>query len=191
VITDGKKKFGAGIIVGVVGTLVCLSGLAVFAIMRTPSVEDVLRKNVQKQSADEQARLGVDCKNVDADLKRYLNSQDVEALSNQHKGLAEWKRGLTQSVAEQTAKVTELIRVCAPIYTRGGKGKLNGLDHLRFATFEVHGELILLNSMLKYQPLDRCDDVCLRNTRSEIQEAISNLRKRVGGNNDSTGSVTQ
>ena len=177
--TDGQKKFGVGILVGVLTTLICLGGLALFAVMRAPSVEDVVRKNVQKESADEQTRLGIDCRNVDADLRKYLSSEGVEALSSQHKVLAEWKRSLSQSVAEQTARVNELIGTCSRIYNRGDKGKLNGLDHLRFATFEVYGDLSLINTMLKYQPMDRCDDVCLRNTRSEIQGAILSLRKRV------------
>jgi hypothetical protein len=177
--TNDKRRFGSGVIIGVLVTLACVAGLVFFAIVRAPSVEDVLRGNVQKESVDEQARLGVNCKNIDADLKAYLSSQGVEALSNR-RDLAEWKQSLTQSVAEQTGRMTEQIGICARLYKRGGNGKLNGLDHLRFATYEVYEDLTLINSMLKYQPLDRCDDVCLRSTRSAIQEAVSNLRKRVG-----------
>ena len=180
-VTEGQRKFGIGVLVGVLLTLACVGALLLIAIMRAPSIEDVLKDDVQKQSAEEQARLGVDCKGVDADLKRYLNSQAVERLSSPDKPLAEWKQSLTQSVVEQTATVTTLVRVCAPIYTRGGKGKLNGLDHLRFATPEVYVDLIQIDSVLKYQRLDQCNDPCLEKTRSIVRHALSNLKKRVSG----------
>jgi hypothetical protein len=189
--TEGQKKFGAGILVGVLLTVVCLGGLILFAMMRTPSVEDVLKTSVQKQSTEEQARLGIDCRTVDAELQKYLSSQGIVALAGQHKNLAEWKQSLTPSVAEQTATVTDLIGTCARLYKRGEMGKLNGLDHLRFATFEVYGDLALVNAALKYTPWDRCDDGCLRNIRSTIQEPIANLQKRVRDSNAQSNPTPQ
>lgn len=160
-------------------TLVCLGALVLFLISRSPSVEDRYKNHVQEESLKEQARLGIDCRNMDTELQKYLTSRSVDALSRQYKDLAEWKQGVTKSVVEQTTKTTELVRDCYLIYNRGDKGKLNGLDHLRFATDDVYRDLILINSMLRYQPLDRCDDVCLRNTSSAVQGAISSLRKQV------------
>lgn len=178
-LSEGRKRFAVGLLVGVVLTLVCLGAVVFFLISRSPSVGDSYKEQVQKESLGEQARLGIERRNMDIELQTYLTSKSVDALSQQYKDPAAWKQSVTKSVVEETTRTAELVRDCYLLFNRGDKGKLNGLDHLRFATEDVYRDLNLINSMLKYQPLDRCNDVCLRNTMSAVQGAILSLRKQV------------
>ena len=180
---EQTKPFVAGILVGALSTLI-LAGIVVFLLIATTqSVEDrykqVLRDSVQKESLEEQARLNIDCKTMDANLREYLNSGEVDALLGEHENLVNWKQAVTKSALEHTTKTTELVRACSLLYNRGERGKLNGLDHLQYATGEVYVNLSTIDSALSRLATSNCNDSCLRSTRVIVQEALLTLRKQI------------
>ncbi len=163
----------------VVGMLLAIAGLALFLYFATPSKEEIKRASIQRQSAEDQKRLGIDCKTVDSAVISFLNSEGVKAMAADYADLATWQKGITPAISDQTRQVTELVRNCSRIYDLGEKGQLNGLSSLRFATLEVFGDLQLIETMLKHQVLKQCDEVCLRNAKMAIQGAIKKLKSRI------------
>lgn len=174
--TEAQKRFAIGLVLGVAITL---GGLVVFVIIGTPSKEDVRKTVIQRESLQEQARLSIDCRTVDTELLNFLRSGDIAALSQRNGDLGEWRRNVSSSTAERVNRISDLVQNCSRIYDLGEKGKLNGLESLRFASLDVYGDLNAMSTILKYQVLESCDEKCLKHARATIQEAISSLRKHV------------
>ena len=164
------------------GAMLTIVALYIWLASRTrPSMtpEQLAQKYTLDYSRAEQAKMGVDCKNLRPQLRDFLRQRGAPVLAMRAQG-QNWDTLSSDDFKRELTKNHDFLSLCERLYEVGEQGRRNELEGLDF-TVEVQKNFDAMDILLRYgAPSKSCDAGCMDERFRELQTAYERVLKALG-----------
>jgi hypothetical protein len=173
-------KLGIGMALVLAGIVIGVIGVFAIAVLNQPTQQELEAIRLQdsvEYITTEQKRLGANCNESRTAIRDFLE-RDVKPVMKAHQPGRNWYEDINADVRKRTEKLRYQYAACERLYAEAQRAKWDGLREFGF-TAGLETELIILNTLLRFEFCDTRDAECLDQDFLDLQDAVTKIETRL------------